>query len=154
MAEQTYLIFHPTRLAYIRWYLVAVFLITFSVALYLYSSSVPLISSYSLYILVFFVAAGFVMTGIAELLRSKNKYAITSNRVVQKSGIINIREDSIYWEKVANYELTQNLFDRMFKVGTIKLWSIGGEDEPEVIIKRAPQVNKIRFLLDKLVQKK
>jgi uncharacterized membrane protein YdbT with pleckstrin-like domain len=154
MKEETYLIFHPTRLAYIKRYLIAVFLITFSIALFFYSLSVPAISSYIFYILILFVSVGLVMIGIAELLRSKNKYAITSNRVIQKYGIINIREDSIYWEKVANYEITQNLFDRLFKVGTIKLWSIGGEDDPEVIIKRASQVNKIRFLLDKLIQKR
>ena len=154
MAEQTYMIFHPTRLAYLRWYLIAVFLITFGIAIFFYSSSLTAISNYIIYILMIFVAAGIILIAIAELLRSKDKYAITNFRVIEKKGIINIEEDSIYWEKVANYELTQDLFDRIFKMGTIKLWSTGGEGEPEVVIKRAPKIKKIRFLLDKLIQKK
>jgi hypothetical protein len=155
MAEQTYMIFHPTRLAYIRWYIIAVFLITFGVALFIFSSSLPLVLSGSiLYVLIFFAISGIILIVIAEILRKNDKYAITNFRVIEKRGIIKIEEDSIYWEKVANYELVQGLFDRIFKIGTIRLWSTGGEDDPEVVIKRAPQVNKIRFLLDKLIQKK
>jgi uncharacterized membrane protein YdbT with pleckstrin-like domain len=155
MAEQTYMIFHPTRLAYIRWYIIAVFLITFGVALFIFSSSLPLVLSGSiLYVLIFFAVSGIILVAIAEILRKNDKYAITNFRVIEKRGIIKIEEDSIYWEKVANYELVQGLFDRIFKIGTIRLWSTGGEDDPEVVIKRAPQVNKIRFLLDKLIQKK
>ena len=81
-------------------------------------------------------------------------YFTYCNRIVEKSGIINIEEDSIYWEKVSNYEVSQNLFDRILKVGTIKLWSVGGENEPEVVIKKVSQVKKIRFLLDKLIQRR
>jgi uncharacterized membrane protein YdbT with pleckstrin-like domain len=153
MKEETYLIFHPTRLAFLRWYLIAIFLITFSIAMLIYTLSPPPTSIYNSYILMIFIA-GLVVIGIAEILRKNDKYAITSYRVIEKSGIINIEEDSVYWEKLSNYELTQNFFDRIFNTGTIKLWSTGGEDEPEVIIKKAPHIKKIRFLLDKLIQKR
>ena len=155
MAEQTYMIFHPTRLAYLRWYVIAVFLI--AVGLLVFFNVLPIpssISKYNIYFLLAFVAIGVILIAIPEFLRSKDKYAITNFRVIEKRGVISVKEDSIYWEKVANYELAQDLFDRIFKIGTIKLWSTGGEDNPEVVIKRAPQINKIRFLLDKLIQKK
>lgn len=119
----------------------------------IYTLSPPPTSIYNSYILMIFIA-GLVVIGIAEILRKNDKYAITSYRVIEKSGIINIEEDSVYWEKLSNYELTQNFFDRIFNTGTIKLWSTGGEDEPEVIIKKAPHIKKIRFLLDKLIQKR
>jgi len=154
MAEQTYLIFNPTRIAFLRLYLIATFLISFGIALFFFSSSIPLISDYIIYILLVFFAVGLIVLGIAEILRKRDKYAITSNRIVEKSGIINIEEDSIYWEKVSNYEVSQNLFDRILKVGTIKLWSVGGENEPEVVIKKVSQIKKIRFLLDKLIQRR
>jgi uncharacterized membrane protein YdbT with pleckstrin-like domain len=155
MAEQTYLIFHPTRLAYLRWYVIAIFII--AVGLLVFFNVLPIpstISNYNIYFLLAFAVAGIIIISISEILRKNDKYAITNFRVIEKRGIINIEEDSIYWEKVANYEFTQDLFDRIFKMGTIKLWSTGGEDNPEVVIKRAPQINKIRFLLDKLIQKK
>ena len=154
MAEQTYLIFHPTRLAFLKWYLVSIFLITFGISLFFFVSLPSSISSYNLYILMSFVAAGLFLMLVSELLRKNDKYAITSFRVIEKSGIINIEEDSVYWEKLSNYELNQNIFDRIFNTGTVKLWSTGGEDEPEVIIKKAPNIKKIRFLLDKLIQKR
>jgi len=155
MAEQTYLIFHPTRLAYLRWYIIAVFVIAVGILVFLDVLPIPsAISNYNLYFLAFFSVAGTILIAIPEFLRKNDKYAITNFRVIEKRGIINIEEDSIYWEKVANYELTQDLFDRIFKIGTIRLWSTGGEDNPEVIIKRAPQVKRIRLLLDKLIQKK
>jgi len=155
MAEQTYLIFHPTRLAYLRWYIIAVFVIAVGILVFLGVLPIPsAISNYNLYFLAFFSAAGTILIAIPEFLRKNDKYAITNFRVIEKRGIINIEEDSIYWEKVANYELTQDLFDRIFNIGTIRLWSTGGEDNPEVIIKRAPQIKRIRLLLDKLIQKK
>lgn len=154
MAEQTYMIFHPTRLAYLKWYIIAIFLITFSISLFFFIPLQSLLSGFYLYIIVFFIAAGVLLILIAELLRRHDKYAITSFRVIEKSGIINIEEDSVYWEKLSNYELDQNFFDRIFNIGTIKLWSTGGEDKPEVTIRQAPNIKKIRFLLDKLMQKR
>lgn len=155
MAEQTYLIFHPARLAFLKWYILGVIIIILGFLFFFDIIPISsLIKDYNIYFLLFFGATGIILLGIAEILRKNDKYAITNNRIIEKSGIINIEEDSIYWEKVANYELKQNLFDRIFKVGTIKIWSTGGEEEPEVIIKKAPNVKRIRLLLDKLIQKR
>jgi len=158
MAERTYLIFHPTRLAYFLWYIVAIIIIAIGILLFFDIMPISyLIPNYNIYFLIFFIAAGIILIGIAEILRKTDKYAITNFRVIEKKGIVNIEEESIYWEKIANYSLTQNLFDRIFRVGTIKLWSMGGGGEgmdPEVVIKRAPHIKKIRFLLDKLIQKR
>ncbi len=158
MAEQTYLIFNPTRLAYFLWYFFSIIMIILGILLFFdiipISSFIP---NYNIYFLIFLVAVGIILMGIAEILRKTDKYAITNFRIIEKRGIINIKEDSIYWEKVANYSLNQNLFDRIFRVGTIKLWSMGGGGEgmnPEVTVKKAPHVKKIRFLLDKLIQRK
>ncbi len=155
MAEQTYLIFHPTRWAYFYWYFFAILIMVIGILSFF--DIVPisfLIGKYNTYFLISSIFGGVILILIAEILRKNDKYAITNFRIIEKKGIINIEEDSIYWEKVSNYSLKQNFFDRIIKVGTIKLWSIGGEDEPEVVIKRAPHIKKIRFLLDKLIQRK
>ncbi|OGI12185.1 hypothetical protein A3K64_02530 [Candidatus Micrarchaeota archaeon RBG_16_36_9] len=154
MSEQTYLIFHPTRLAFLKWYLISIFLITFGISLFVFVSMPSPISSYTPYILLSLSVIGLLLTLIAELLRKNDKYAITSFRIIEKSGIINIEEDSVYWEKLSNYELHQNAFDRIFNTGTIKLWSTGGEEEPEVVIKKSPDIKRIRIVLDKLIQKR
>ncbi|NIO44611.1 MAG: PH domain-containing protein [Candidatus Aenigmarchaeota archaeon] len=158
MAENTYLIFHPARLAYLLWYIIGIIVIVVGVLLFFDIIPIStLIEDYNTYFLIFFTAFGIILIGIAEILRKNDKYAITNFRIIEKRGIFNIKENSIYWEKVANYSLTQNLLDRIFRVGTIKLWSMGGGGEgvnPEVIVRRAPHIKKIRFLLDKLIQKR
>lgn len=155
MAEQTYLIFHPTRLAYLRWYLIAIFVIIVGIAVSFNLLPLPSnISSYNIYFLFFFVLAGIILIGIAELWRKHDKYAITNYRIIERHGIINIKEDAIYWDKVSNYSLSQNVLDRILKIGIIQLWAVGGENKPEVVIKRSPKIKRIRLLLDKLIQKR
>ena len=158
MPEETYLIFHPTRLAFLKWYFVA-FIVIIAGIVFILSAfnivplNIPFLKDNVFYILIvpFF---GIVFIIIAEVLRRVDTYVITNFRVIEKYGIINIKEDSISWEKISNYSLSQNAFGRIFKVGTVKLWSMGGEGEPEVVIKKAAKIQKIRYLLDKLIQRK
>ena len=159
MPEQTYLIFHPTRLAFLKWYLIAlifilvgIFIILSAFAIIKFGLTVP--KDYSLYtILIPFIGVVFII--IAGLLRKVDTYYITNYRIIEKRGIINIKEDSINWEKISNYSLTQSAIDRLFNIGTIRLYSMGGiEEEAEVTIKRAPHIHKIKALLEKLIERK
>ena len=158
MREKAYFGFHPSRLAFWKWYLVALILIIIGSILILsifniIPFSIPFIKNYAIYISIIpFIGIVFII--IAEMLRRCDTYIITSHRIIEKSGIINIKEDSINWEKISNYSLTQNAFDRIFGIGSIHLWSMGGEIEPEVTIKKTAQILKIRNLLDKLIQRK
>jgi uncharacterized membrane protein YdbT with pleckstrin-like domain len=158
MREKAYFGFHPSRLAFWKWYLVALILIITGLVFILsvfniIPFSIPFIKDYAIYISIIpFVGIVFII--IAEMLRRCDTYIITSHRIIEKSGIINIKEDSINWEKISNYSLTQNAVDRIFGIGSIHLWSMGGEIEPEVTIKKTAQILKIRNLLDKLIQRR
>jgi len=158
MPEQTYLIFHPTRLAFLKWYLIA--LIIIAVGIFIILSAFEIIKvvtiskDYSLYT-IFIPFTGVIFIIIAGLLRKVDTYYITNYRIIEKRGIINIKEDSINWEKISNYSLTQSAIDRLFNVGTIRLYSMGGiEEEAEVTIKRAPHIHRIKALLEKLIERK
>ena len=158
MPEQTYLIFHPTRLAFLKWYLIA--LIIIAVGIFIILSAFEIIKvvtiskDYSLYT-IFIPFTGVIFIIIAGLLRKVDTYYITNYRIIEKRGIISIKEDSINWEKISNYSLTQSAIDRLFNVGTIRLYSMGGiEEEAEVTIKRAPHIHKIKALLEKLIERK
>ena len=91
---------------------------------------------------------------IAELMRRTELYAITNNRIVEKSGIVSTDEDSIYWDKMSNYSMKQNFLEKIFNIGTVELWAIGGEEAPEIILKKVPKVKKVVAVLDKLIQKR
>lgn len=159
MPEQTYLIFRPTRLAFFKWYLLALIIILIGVIISLSAFEIIKIGltipkDYSIYTVVMpFIGIIFII--IAGLFRRVDTYYITNFRIVERRGIFNIKEDSINWEKVSNYSLNQSFIDRIFNIGTIRLYSMGGiEEEAEVTIKKAPNIHKIKALLDKLIERK
>ena len=160
MAEQIYLRFHPTRLAYLKWYLLAIIFIGIGILVILSAFSIVpfklIPNEYSLY--TFFIPfIGIIFIIIAGLMRKIDTYIITNYRIIEKTGIVDIKEDSINWEKISNYSLSQSATERLFNVGTIRLYSMGGgieDKEAEVIIKRVSNIRKIEALLDKLIQRK
>lgn len=159
MPERTYLIFHPTRLAFFHWYLLAVIVIVIGIAIVLSAFEIIKVGltfskDYVAYT-IFIPFIGVIFMIIAGLLRKVDTYYITNYRIIEKRGIVNIKEDSINWEKISNYSLTQSAIDRLFNIGTIRLYSMGGiEEEAEVTIKRAPHIHKIKALLEKLIERK
>lgn len=159
MPEQTYLVFHPTRLAFFKWYLLAFIIIIAGVFVVLCSFQIlsfklPIPEEYNIYT-VFIPFIGIIFIIIGGLLRKVDTYYITNFRIVEKRGIINTKEDSINWEKISNYSLSQSALDRIFNVGTIRLYSMGGiEEEAEVTIKKVSNIHKIKALLDKLIERK
>lgn len=155
MAEQTYMIFHPTRLAFIKWYALAALLLIVGIAVFVATENISFLTfEHRLYMTAFLIAAGVILALLMEIKRHDDDYAITSERIVERTGLININQDSIYWKKLSNFSLKQGLFDRLFGIGTIELWSLGGEDKPQIVIKRAPNFKKIVEHLNKLAQKK
>jgi uncharacterized membrane protein YdbT with pleckstrin-like domain len=155
MTEQTYMIFHPTRLAFLKWYALAVLMFLIGSVIFIDFLDMQLIPfEYKLYSLIVFAIAGITIIALTELKRNEDDYAITSERIVEKTGLINIKQDSVYWEKLSNFSFNQSLFDRLFGIGTIELWSVGGEDKPQIVLKRAPHFKKIVELLNKLIQKR
>lgn len=159
MPEQTYVVFHPTRLAYLIWYLISLIFIVVGIFVILsafevikFGLTVP--KGYNLYT-IFIPFIGVIFIVIAGLLRKVDTYRITNYRIIEKRGIINIKEDSINWEKISNYSLTQSAIDRLFNIGTIRLYSMGGiEAEAEVTLKKVSNIHKIEALLDKLIERK
>ena len=160
MPEQTYLRFHPTRLAFLQWYLLALIIIGIGifVILAVYGTipiKLAIPKEYGFYT-IFIPFAGIVFIVVAGLLRKDDTYYITNYRVVEKKGILNIKEDSVSWEKVSNYSLSQSAIERLFNIGTLRLYSIGGAEDmdAEIVIKRAANIHKIKAFLDKLIERK
>jgi uncharacterized membrane protein YdbT with pleckstrin-like domain len=155
MTEQTYMIFHPTRLAFLKLYALAILLFLIGSLIFIDILNMQLIPiEYKIYILVFFVSLGIAIIVLAEVKRRNNDYAITSERVVERTGIINIDQDSITWEKISNLSFKRNLFDRIFGIGTIEIWAVGGLDEPEITLRKIPNFKKVLEVLNKLLQKR
>ncbi|MEM5778294.1 MAG: PH domain-containing protein [Candidatus Aenigmatarchaeota archaeon] len=158
MPEKVYLIFHPTRLAFLKWYLAAFLIIVTGIFIILnafdFLKYLIIPKEYSVYT-IFIPFIGIVFIIIAGLLRKLDTYIITNFRVIERRGLLNIKEDSVNWEKISNYTLSQSMIDRLFNIGTIRLYSMGGiEEEAEVTIKKVSNIHKIKAFLDKLIERK
>ncbi|MFH0929559.1 MAG: PH domain-containing protein [Candidatus Aenigmatarchaeota archaeon] len=159
MAEKTYLVFHPTRLAFIKLYILFLIFIVTGAALLLsmfglLPFDVPLPEEYSLYAAAVSIVIGIVLLIVAEIKHRIDTYIMTNYRIIERRGIVSIKEDSVEWNNIANYTFTQSFLEKLLNIGTIRLYSSGGvEHEAEVLIKKTPHIKKIRFLLDKLIQR-
>jgi len=154
MPEQIFTLFHPTRLAYFKFYLIGFLLVLLGIAIFFKFLPIGFFKNYEFYFLIL-VPLGIFIWFIAEITRKIDTYIITNHRIIEKKGIINIKEDSINWEKISNYSLTESAIDRIFNIGTIRLYSMGGiEEEAEVTVKKAPNIHKIKALLDRLIERK
>jgi uncharacterized membrane protein YdbT with pleckstrin-like domain len=148
------MIFRPTRLAFAKWYLIGFAFFALSLLIVLDLPIALPLGDYKLYMILSMFVAVLACILIAEVMRRRELYAITSTRIVEKSGIINTDEDSIYWEKLSNYSVKQGLIERILNIGTIELWAIGGDEKAEITIQKASNIKKIVTILDKLIQKR
>jgi uncharacterized membrane protein YdbT with pleckstrin-like domain len=157
--EKVYFGFHPSRLVYWKRYLLSLIIILVgSVPLLSLLNIVPvdftIAEGYDLYIFSILPLIGLIPLSMAEISRHSDLYVLTDQRIIEKTGIFNIRENSVEWRNVVNYTFTQSFAEKLFSIGTIRLYSAGGvEQEAELVIKKTSHIKKIKLFLDKLIQK-
>jgi len=144
--------FHPSRFAYARFYAAAVVL--FAVVIALQFITMPaIVQPYQQY---FFALLGFAVLSlaIAELRRMSDTYTITNMMLIERRGILHVSESFIHVDKVSSSTIEQTIFDRLFDVGSINIWSMGGSNEPEITIDKIPNVREIKQVIDQIVQRR
>ena len=157
--EKVYFGFHPSRLVYWKWYLLSLIIILVgSISLLsmfgIISLGISISKEYDMYIFSALPFVGLVPLLIAEILRRSDLYVLTNERIIEKTGIFNIRENSVEWRNVVNYTFTQSFAEKLFSIGTVRLYSAGGvEQEAELVIKKTSHIKRIKVFLDKLIQK-
>ena len=76
-------------------------------------------------------------------------YRITDERVVIKTGILNIHERSIMILKIENFEVTRNLVDRIFNTGDITFFTEG--ESQEGALNDVPKISDVEKILTDLL---
>ena len=159
MTERALFGFHPSRLVYGKWYLLSLGIIIIGLLLLLsffgiIPFNITIFRVYDMYIFSMIPLIGLIPATIAEVKRKSDLYVLTDQRIIEKTGIFNIKENSMEWRNVANYTFTQSFSEKLFGVGTILLYSSGGvEHKAELMIKKTSHIKKIKVFLDKLIQK-
>ena len=82
---------------------------------------------------------------------SFTRYALSEDRLFLRRGFFNIRQDEIVLYRVRDLRVTQNLWQRIFGVGTIRVISTD-KSIPELIIKNVKQPFEVKELIHSTVE--
>lgn len=82
---------------------------------------------------------------------SFTRYALSEDRLFLRRGFFNIKQDEIVLYRVRDLRVTQNLWQRIFGVGTIRVVSTD-KSIPELIIKNVRQPFEVKELIHATVE--
>jgi len=150
MPEQTMARLNPTRILFLRYYLLTIIFIVLGIVLFL--ELLPTVEFIPKYYYLSLPIIGLIPAILAEIRIREDTYIITDQKITERVGFLSIEENSVTWDRLSNYTLKQSFLDRILGVGTIELWSIGEEERPEISIKKVSYIKKIIELLDKLIK--
>lgn len=149
MPETVLMRLHPSRLAFVKSYIVAVLLVLLWFVLFYNPLGLNLtqLVPYRAYTFVALLL-GILLAVSAEIRLIIDTYVITDFRITERVGLLSIRESSVHWDRIADVRLTQSFIERILGIGTIKIESTGGNEAPEVTLKSIRRVVKIKELID------
>ena len=158
--EKTYLVLHPSRWKYARWYLPAVLFIPSGIFIVVSGASFDIsrlleLTGFGIYGFIIMIA-GLCLLAVGSISRISRTYYITSHRIIERTGIMNTDENSVNWDRIANYSVIQSATDKMLNIGTIDFDSMtgGGDEDDEVTLVKVANLSKLKVMLEELVTKK
>ena len=134
---------NPTRLAFLRDYSLAAFLLILVAAV---ASSGYTIANYA-----FWAAIGLaiLIVAYAEYSRFRTRYIITRNQAIVEQGIISNTKKSLFFHNIADVHLRQDYLERSLGYGRVILGSASGENRIKLIVK---EPEKLAREIEKLMK--
>lgn len=80
------------------------------------------------------------------------RYALSEDRLFLRKGFLNIKQDEIVLYRVRDLRVTQNLWQRLFGVGTVTVVSTD-KSIPQLEIKNVKQPFEVKELIHEYVEK-
>lgn len=125
--EETLMSFRPTRFIAFHYYvmlvislvLAVVFLLMRPIKNYGDQAGTAAGLGYDAIVAIFFMLIALYSFLRAELKRYTTRYVITDNKIVRTDGILNKDTQMIPFTQLNRVDLRQNLFQRIFKIGTL-----------------------------------
>lgn len=133
---------HPFAWKYFYWLILSYAFFTF---LFIFNFWIPILWIVSL--------IAYVILAVPLLLQfirwKRIHYKITDERVVIRTGILNIHERSILVQKIENFEVTRSLVDRIFNTGDISFFTEGEHQEGS--LDDVPRISYVEDILTDLL---
>jgi uncharacterized membrane protein YdbT with pleckstrin-like domain len=139
--EKLIYISHPSRIAFIKYYLI--FSVFIFASIYIYF----LISDFESFLL---AIIGFFILLMGEIKRLRIKYLVTNERVIKNTSFINKKSTSIPLHMIERITVSQNILEKLFSVGNINIDT--GEDE--IIYKNISKPYKVEKIIRRALDNK
>jgi len=144
--EETIHRLKPSRIAFLKNYLLSVFLAVF--VAYLFLAGFPIMQTG------FMAAAVLVLIFLVlpeiEILR--NTYAITSSQVIVEEGIISRKRRSVFFDNVADVSVHQNFLQRILRYGSVIVGSSSGRAHMELRLKGVQKPKELAYSIERLIK--
>ncbi len=91
------------------------------------------------------VGVGLVIFLIWYLVNRSTELTVTATHILFEKGLLSKERSEIDLDSIRTVKVKQSLFNRMFNVGTIELYTAG--DSPEIVAKGMPDPNGLREIV-------
>jgi membrane protein YdbS with pleckstrin-like domain len=102
------------------------------------------------YLLLILILICIVFILIKLLIWSCTKYTITDSRIITKTGVISKDRTSMPYKTIQDLKIKQGVLDRLFKVGTVYLYS--AYDGTDLKLSKISDPNEVEEILFKQLQ--
>jgi hypothetical protein len=96
------------------------------------------------------LAGGLTAAAIPAWMKVKSltsQVRVTNKRLIDRDGFLERRTSEVLHKDVRNVRVDQTLRDRMWRVGSIAIFT-SGEEEPEIAIRDIPNPDRVREIMD------
>jgi len=153
MPEKILMRFNPSRFGFWKWYLISIIIIVIEIMFLSNIVSLGFLGGSEFYLYITLTVMVIILIMISEIRKRIRVYTITNYRLIEKTGLFSVSETSVPWDKISNYTLTQNMLDKLFRIGTIYVEGIGGDQVIGIGIKKVSNVIKIKGFIEALIQR-
>jgi uncharacterized membrane protein YdbT with pleckstrin-like domain len=98
-------------------------------------------------VLIAMYGLGLIILLVWWLKAKGTKITLTNERVTLREGILSKSINEVYHTDVRNVKLSQSLFQRIFKVGTVGI-STAGQADVEISVGGIPNPEKVKSIID------
>jgi len=145
--ERVLLVLHPSRISNFKYYFLALLFFVLWIATYFFIPLPGFLLRYKVYVHSLLLFALLIVLS-AESNIKKVKYIFDNAKITYQKGYLAYSSVSVEYNMIANYNVKQSFFQRLFNVGDLVVQSAGGSSVPEIDFKNVPKLKKVRQIID------
>lgn len=144
--EKPILKLRPSRIGFLKDYLLALFLALFLIYLNLINFYIIWLGYAAAVILILILIAS------PEIQKIRNVYKITPSQVIVEEGIIGRKRKSVFMDNIADVSVQQNILERLVGFGTVVIGSSSGREHMELKLSAIKRPKKVAYEIERAIK--